>query len=129
MRVAKNRTHVSRNYLAASARLELELNVRWLPASDDSLPMPSVRNQIIHNAKGRAASGGKRKKGKIHKKRKAIGDGEENGMDVTKVAFDNAADSNAAILERKSKEEKDMERKEKMLREVRTTSLSGRTPD
>jgi hypothetical protein len=81
--------------------------------------MPSIRNQILHNAKGRAASGGKRKKGKINKKRKpATEDGESAGMEAMITGGGNVVDSNAAILEHKSKEEKEMERKGKMLKEV-----------
>ena len=81
--------------------------------------MPSIRNQIIHNAKGRAASGGKRKKGKINKKHKSTTeDGEDTGMETMTTGGGNVLDSNATILEHKSKEEKEAERKEKMLREV-----------
>ncbi|KAJ3526767.1 hypothetical protein NMY22_g10037 [Coprinellus aureogranulatus] len=88
-------------------------------AGDNCSYMPSIRNQVIHNAKGRAASGGKRKKGKINKKRKTNGDGEEDGVNSTAfTGGGDIVDSNAAILEHKSKDEKERERKEKMLKEM-----------
>ncbi|KAF6757513.1 DHX37 protein [Ephemerocybe angulata] len=76
----------------------------------------TTRGQALHNAKGRASSGGKRKKGKVNKK-KANGEGEENGMaGASGEAM--VVDSNAEILTHKSKEDKERERKEKMLKEM-----------
>ncbi|KAF5338958.1 hypothetical protein D9611_008721 [Ephemerocybe angulata] len=76
----------------------------------------TTRGQALHNAKGRASSGGKRKKGKVNKK-KANGEGEENGMAGTSGEA-MVVDSNAEILTHKSKEDKERERKEKMLKEM-----------
>jgi hypothetical protein len=83
--------------------------------------MPSNRSQALHNAKGRQSSGGQRKKGKI-KKRKSHTDGEGEGT-VPIHGGDTQVDPNADILVPKSKEEKDKERKAKLLKEV---SIDGR---
>ena len=76
--------------------------------------MPSNRSQALHNAKGRQSSGGQRKKGKI-KKRKHHTDGEGEGP---APILDTQVDPNADILVPKSKEEKDKERKARLLKEV-----------
>jgi ATP-dependent RNA helicase DHX37/DHR1 len=82
-------------------------------ALDCYLDMPPKPIQQIYNVKGRQSTGGTRKKGKNVKKRrlKAPGDasdGEQQNQDA-----------NADILVPKSKDEKEKERKAKLLHEVR----------
>ena len=80
---------------------------------------PPVREG--YNKKGRQSSGGKRKKGKV-KKRKTEDKVDEDGALSAQVADGGGHvqhDPNAEILVPKSKEEKELERKAKMLKEVR----------
>ena len=80
--------------------------------------MPPVRG--LYNAKGRQSAGGKRKKGKV-KKRKIHDndDDQEEGPSFAAPGVDSAQqDSNVDILTLKSKEEKKAEKKAKMLKEV-----------
>ncbi|EAU85900.2 DHX37 protein [Coprinopsis cinerea okayama7 len=77
--------------------------------------MPPRPVQEIYNTKGRQSTGGTRKKGKINKRKKhaATGDGDGNSA----VQPSQPRDSNAEILIPKSKEEREKERKAKLLRE------------
>ncbi|TFK27975.1 P-loop containing nucleoside triphosphate hydrolase protein [Coprinopsis marcescibilis] len=77
--------------------------------------------QKAYNAKGRASSGGSRKKVKLKKrKHRSTEDGSDDENEPTTTTIPTVTqDSNAEILIPKSQEEKDRERKEKLLLELK----------
>lgn len=82
-----------------------------IPTLDPTMPGPTHR--VAYNAKGRQSTAGSRKKGKSQKKdRSEVGPGEVE------------SDPNASILVPKSKEDKDSERKAKLLQEVGSLKMA-----